>query len=530
MSFNPETSSAIPVLQSLRYLHDSSSQPIAVVESRNQILRYVNPAFCTLIGVEAVQLLGQPFISAMLGTDGVGCRELLTRVFESGTTEAVTLQRESKPAPLHWTYLVWVVRSIEGVTVGLIIQVTDVTLETGINEALIKSSLKQHELTEIADKLNVQLEAANQAKNLFLAVMSHEIRTPLNVIMGAAEMLCLPGLLIEERRDYEARIKRNVILLARLIEDILDLTKIEAGMVDIVKVETQFEELLADVATHMRQAAEAKGLSFFLKELSPLPQMLFTDPIRLRQILINIVGNAIKFTATGSVSVALKAEHEDNKLHVLVSDTGKGITAEEAAMIFNPFTQTDASYTRLYGGTGLGLDLARRLAKALGGNVVLIKSKPGEGSVFEITVALEGVSYKPLAGSVLQAHPELSKLEGVHVLLAEDSPDNQFLVKKYLTQVGAAVDIANDGEEAVAMAQAGDYDLVLMDRSMPKLDGYAATAQLRSAGYLKPIIALTAHAMQGEAERSHRAGCSAYVSKPVKMNDLIELVYCNSRK
>ncbi|HYX32326.1 MAG TPA: response regulator [Oligoflexus sp.] len=507
---------------------------MVAVEGVTHIMRYVNPAFSNLVGKKASEMMGRPFAQAVPDGDRNGCLPLLDRVFQTGKSETLPEQESNRgqAPPRYWNYSVWAVFGVDGHPAGVMIQVTDASETvifrnqvTEVNESLVRSSVRQHELTETAEKLAAELHAANQTKSFFLAAMSHEIRTPLNAIMGCTELLCQTDLTSVDRYEYEGRIKRNVQLVTRLIADILDLTKIEAGKLEVEKIETNFPQLISDVEMVMRHTAEEKGLTFSMQAEDPLPETILTDPTRLKQILTNVIGNAVKFTAAGEVSVTVKLERVSKILRIAIRDTGKGLAEDQTAKIFELFTQADASTTRNFGGTGLGLHLARRLARCLGGDIVLVKSTPGLGSVFEITVALEGVHDKVRpTEAVQQTKISSSRLEGAKVLLADDTLDNQFLVAKYLTRAGATVDVAGDGEEAVTMAQAGDYDVVLMDIQMPKLDGYEATAQLRKEGYERPIVALTAHAMRGERERCRLAGCNDYLTKPVKMQELIEMV------
>jgi PAS domain S-box-containing protein len=518
----------------LSQCHDGSPQPMVAVEGLTHIMFYVNPAFSNLVGKKASEMIGQPFAQAVPDGDANGCLPLLDRVFQTGRPETLLEQESNRgqSPPRYWNYSVWAVFGVGGRPAGVMIQVTDAS-ETVIfrnqvkevNESLVCSSMRQHEFTETAEKLAAELLAANQTKSLFLAAMSHEIRTPLNAIMGCSELLCQLDQTSADRYEYEGRIKRNVHLLSRLIEDILDLIRIEAGKLEIEKIETNFPELISDVEMVMRHTAEEKGLAFSMQAEDPLPESILTDPTRLKQILTNVIGNAIKFTAAGAVSVTVKLEQVEKILRIAVKDTGKGLTEEEAAKIFELFTQADASTTHNFGGTGLGLNLAQRLARYLGGDIVLVRSTPGLGSVFEITVALEGVNYRVRPTEAPhQMNMSSASLEGAKVLVADDAPDNQFLVTRYLTQAGATVDVAGDGEEAVTMAQAKDYDIVLMDIQMPKLSGYDATQKLRKEGYSRPIVALTAHAMRGEREKCRLAGCNDYLAKPVKMQDLIDMV------
>jgi len=416
------------------------------------------------------------------------------------------------------------VRNVDGHVVGTVAVVHDITEQKQMEKALLEAK--------------AAAEAANRAKSQFLAMMSHEIRTPLNVIMGFSDLLAELDPISElnqyhkKKMDYANRIKRNGQLLVHLIDEILDLSKVESGNLKIEKTQINLYELISDIRAMMQYQAEQKGLLFSMNMESLLPLTCLTDPTRLKQILLNIIGNAIKFTLKGEVRVVV-ASPSDSKLHVIVTDTGIGIAPDQACKLFQLFSQADESMSRQYGGTGLGLIISRRLAHGLGGDVVLVESREGLGSTFEITVTLEDVKYNHSQSQSIKRQDETIKkqprLDGVRVLLAEDMPDNQFLVEKNITLAGGIVEVAIDGKEAVTKALTGYYDIILMDIKMPKLDGYEATKQLRSLGYQSPIIALTAHAMQEDIKRCEEVGCNGHLSKPVEKDKMLGLIFNTMR-
>jgi len=514
-----------------RYFSELSPQPMVAVEGLTHIVRYVNPAFCQLFGRKSSELTGRRFGEAVPEGAKNGCLALLERVYQTGKPEVLPDQ-EHTPAS-YWSYSCWAIFNGGPSPAGVMIQITETTDNAvfwkrlaEMNQSLIVSAVRQHELTEIAEKLNLELQIATQAKSQFLASMSHEIRNPLNAIMGFLELINMPGQSVSEQRNYSERIKKQADLLLRLIDDILDLAKVEAGRLEIEKIEASLPELLSDIKMVMQHVAESKGLVFLMKAEDELPGIFLCDPTRLKQILTNIIGNAIKFTTSGSVKVAIRVDRTQQKLHFLVSDTGTGMTPEQAARVFQPFTQADSSTTRKFGGTGLGLDLARRLAQALGGDTVLIQSTPNVGSIFEITIGLEGARYDVERQVPRKREDEKRiRLDGLNVLLADDAPDNQLLVSRFLSLAGAHTEVAHDGEEAVAMALEGDYDIILMDIQMPILDGYQATAKLRELGCRVPVVALTAHVMRSEIKKCSLAGCDEYLSKPLGMQRLVDMVH-----
>jgi signal transduction histidine kinase/CheY-like chemotaxis protein len=381
------------------------------------------------------------------------------------------------------------------------------------------------------------VERASQAKTDYLTNISHEIRTPLGAIVGFADLLNSPTLTEEERRHYAEIILRNGHQLGELLNAVLDLSKIEAGKLQIEKAPVSIRDIVAEVSNLMRIRAEAKGLQLRVHMPGPeIPAKICSDPLRLRQILLNLIGNAIKFTPSGSVSLSCEVlDHHPNgeiTIGIRISDTGIGIASDKQSRIFNPFEQAESSTSRQFGGTGLGLPLSKKLAQALGGDLTLVKSAPGEG-----TTLLATFRGKPLQAVAKEQTPTTEKasastsspepgrdLEGLKILLAEDSPDNQLLIKRYLGAAGAQIKAVENGALAVTEALSTDYDLVLMDIQMPSVDGYTATRKLRAEHFRKPIVALTAHAFSGERERCMQAGCSDYLTKPVDRRRLIEVI------
>jgi signal transduction histidine kinase/AmiR/NasT family two-component response regulator len=390
---------------------------------------------------------------------------------------------------------------------------------------------------------NRAARAATQAKTEFLANMSHEIRTPITAILGYTDLLLEPNLSDAERQDYLRTVRRNGRMLSDLIDNILDITKIEAGKLEVDRIRCSPWQMLADVAALMQVRADAKNLALVIDCRGPLPQTVCTDPLRLRQILVNLVGNAVKFTAAGEVRLVASLRNEAGRepaLQFEVIDSGIGMTPEQLAAIFRPFVQADSSTSRRFGGTGLGLTISKRLAAALGGDIA-VSSTPGKGSTFRLQVAtgpLEGIPLSEFpSGVAAETLPRARPTLHCRILLAEDGPDNQRLLSLVLQRAGAEVAVAESGQQAVEMALAHfpnwgrrhddvllPYDLILMDIQMPGMDGYQATARLRQEGYSGPIIALSAHATTVAAERCIEAGCDDYLAKPIDRDALLRKV------
>ncbi|MCK6483286.1 MAG: response regulator [Phycisphaerae bacterium] len=386
-------------------------------------------------------------------------------------------------------------------------------------------------------------ESSNRAKSEFLANMSHEIRTPMTSILGYTEMLLDPTLDPSEAYQAVATIRRNSEHLLRLINDILDLSRIEANRLEVERVPCSIATLLAEVESFMRPRADAKRLELRIVTIGPLPERIDTDPTRLRQILLNLVGNAIKFTQDGGVTLEARQVPVNGGcgLQFDVVDTGIGMSDKQSEGIFDPFVQGDSSVTRRYGGSGLGLAISRRLARLLGGDVVLLRSEPDRGTTFRFRLPCKDAMPVPagvptrlsqgaLSDPAAPGFPQLRPLSEMRVLLAEDGPDNQRLIATILQKSGATVDVVDNGRHAVEKALEADvrgapYHVILMDMQMPVMDGYGATAVLRRRGYARPIVALTAHAMDEDRERCIRAGCTDYAAKPISRALLIRLVH-----
>ncbi|OFZ31304.1 MAG: hypothetical protein A2622_01570 [Bdellovibrionales bacterium RIFCSPHIGHO2_01_FULL_40_29] len=414
------------------------------------------------------------------------------------------------------------------------LQQKTMALQTEISERRsIEAALrKSHKELKIAKDF---AEAASYTKSRFLANMSHEIRSPLTAVLGFTELMKDPTLSAVQRASYADIVSRNGRQLSTLINDILDLSKVEAGKLDIELVPMSLPLLIHDVTNLFQQEAAAKGLKLVISPTpSDFPSRICSDPTRIHQILTNLVGNAIKFTSAGEIRITfqLNKSSADSFVDLIVEDTGIGMTDEQQEKIFQPFMQADSSTTRKYGGTGLGLTLSKKLSKALGGDLQLLFTEQNRGSRFLVNLksnieVLEAMSAADVT-TQNEFHPQANEnekgLENIRILIAEDSLDNQILIRRYLEKEGALVDIAENGLIAVEMALRGNYQLILMDVMMPVCDGYEATKRLRSTGYKKPIVALTAHALRQERERSFAEGCNEHLTKPINRQLLVSTI------
>ena len=385
---------------------------------------------------------------------------------------------------------------------------------------------------ELLKKDKQTAEISSQTKSQFLANMSHEIRTPLNAILGFADLCSDTQCNEDERVDYLKRIRCNGDHLLRLIDDILDLAKVESGNALVQKSQFSIERVMDEIIGSLKALASQKGLRLALHRSSDLPSTVFSDPHRIKQIVNNLVGNSIKFTTLGEVRVEVKMN--SGKLEVEIADTGVGLSSQQVQNLFKPFSQADGSVTRKFGGTGLGLHLSRKLAQSLGGDVTLKASEPGHGSVFSFTFAIgteeerrpkqniRRAPSRPLL--VMPKTRPLKKLYGKKILVVEDSPDGRELIHLYFRSTGAQLIYAENGFEAIGAAWREKPELILMDVQMPGMDGLEATRRLRNEGFKRPIVALTAHALQDEVDRSFEAGCNYHLTKPVMRDVLLSLV------
>jgi len=397
-----------------------------------------------------------------------------------------------------------------------------------------------------AQSQRAMAEAANESKSNFLANMSHEIRTPLTAIIGFGEELLDESLTDSQRTEAVDLIVRNGKHLLELVNEILDLSKIEAGRLDVELVSVSVREVVEDVLAALRIRAKEKQLGLRISYATAIPDRITTDPTRVRQILMNLLGNALKFTESGSVTMTVRlSEIADREilatqgtlLHIDVTDTGIGIAERDIPRLFQPFTQADVTTTRRFGGTGLGLTISRRLAQLLGGDVT-VRSEVGVGSTFTVSLATGSLADVRLLdqSELLESatrpanvpQPDQQTLSA-RVLLVDDAPDNRLLVSRILQKHGALVETAEDGREGAdrawqAFASGEPFDVVLMDMQMPILDGFGATRELRSRGYDRPIVALTANAQPSDLLQCREVGCDAHAAKPIDRASLFRTI------
>ena len=428
-----------------------------------------------------------------------------------------------------------VAHAISLVSFSAVLMVTDywhqnIVLGVGLLLWLLLLPIYVSKLLVILENTLHAANEANQAKSTFLANMSHEIRTPLTAIIGYAEVSLDGSQTLEERSTALKTIARSGNHLLTIINDILDFSKIEANQLDVEMMPVDLFQIVFDVESVMKSQAEKKGLKLkFIYEF-PLPTSFSTDPVRLKQILLNLCSNAIKFTEKGSITVGVSCDGARHVMQFSVKDTGIGMTEKQKKKLFKPFQQADNSITRRFGGTGLGLSLSKRLAEKLGGSIK-VESEYGEGACFTLSVNTGSLLNSQFVHSLKQvaisdeqvATPREEVSLSGRVLLAEDNHANQQLLSMLLRKLGAEVSIADNGEDAVEMALENDYDLIYMDMQMPLLSGVDAVKILRSKNYDQPIVALTANATNEDKMMCINAGCNDFLTKPAPRNKLYEM-------
>ena len=509
---------------------ESSRDAILGLDGEGRIT-FWNPSAERLYGYTAAEAIGRDASLLAPAEKFDEQRELRRMSMACEAVENFDTMRRRKDGTLFPAALTMSpIRNAAGEVVGVSAIARDITDRKLAEEALRASNAA---LTVSIHRA----EEANSAKSEFLANMSHEIRTPMTSILGFADLLSDEVWAKDpsKRREAIETIQRNGRHLLEIIDDILDLSKVEAGQLLIDRMPCATRQILQDVDELLRARAEAKGLAFEIDCEDAVPALIETDAVRLRQILINLVGNAIKFTEAGAIRLRVRLEQSaagEPRVGFEVSDTGIGISDEQLAKLFHPFSQADASTTRRYGGTGLGLTISKRLTDLLGGEIMLA-SQPGRGSVVRVVLPAGAAAEKPPEAAEA---PAKSAEEGRQaaaagalrgrVLLAEDGPDNQRLIAHIIRRAGVEVEIADNGEEAIECVRAAQradrpWDLILMDMQMPVLDGYSAARRLRQEGCDTPIVALTAHSMSGDRDKCLEAGCDDYVTKPIDRGRLL---------
>jgi signal transduction histidine kinase/CheY-like chemotaxis protein len=387
----------------------------------------------------------------------------------------------------------------------------------------LRDVLAERQASEQLREARQAAEAASIAKSTFLASMSHEIRTPMNGVVGSTELLLDSGL-NDEQMELAQTVQESAHSLLSIINDILDFSKIDAGKLDLEQVPFDLYRLMEQIVRSMRTIAAKQGLDLRLHIAPEVPRVIFGDPTRLRQIVLNLVGNAVKFTSAGWVAVAVEripAEPGETRIAISVEDTGIGIAPDRIGVIFQEFSQADPSVTRSFGGTGLGLAISQRLAEKMGG-AIHVKSTLGRGSTFTVELDVRLADERDVPDSPRVTLAERERFPGRRVLLAEDNLVNQRIGQRILEKLGCQVQIAGNGREAVALAESSQFDVILMDLKMPVVDGLQATRDIRLRSIRTPIVALTASVLEETRAACKVAGMDAFISKPIRVDEIVE--------
>lgn len=497
-----------------RQLADSMPQMVFAADRRGR-LEYLNHRASAYLGVSLEEARHLPWTDAIHSEDAEHAQAKWRRSIEEG----VTFQSELRVRDVRTNKYRW-----------HLARALPIWNENGVISRWFGTGTDIHQQKLNEQKLNIALEraaAAGAAKSEFVANMSHEIRTPMTSILGYAELL------EQQEKDPEklrflSVIRQNGAFLLEIINDILDLSKIEAGKLEIVPERFELATFVHEIHSLMQVRAAETGVRFSVEFEGPVPETLRSDPKRLRQVLVNLVGNALKFTKNGAVRLVVRRDESQVAFDVI--DTGIGMTEEQVGQLFQPFHQADASVTRRFGGTGLGLAISHRLAAMLDGEISVV-SEAGVGSTF--TLKLEA-GKAPMRSAIRTPAEDddaasMRLKKACRLLVVDDRREIRFLAGRILSGAGAQVEYAENGYEAVQiverlMATHTEPDLVLLDMQMPTMDGYQAAAELRSLGYESPIIALTADAMQGDMDRCLRSGCNAYLSKPIETEKMLRMI------
>jgi PAS domain S-box-containing protein len=519
---NLDPSRAVP--ERVRAAFDTLAESLVVLDLKGYIV-LANQAFAQLVDRRPEKLIGKAFVDFQWcdrdGRPVAGDDMPWLRALQTGA------QRRNQSAWLkdgdgrQHSFMVNCSPILGGNQryAGMLISLDDVTRLEEKENALRESQLSA--------------ELANRAKSEFLASMSHEIRTPMNAILGFAELLRRGHYHTEaELRSHLNTIHASGRHLIELINGVLDLSKVEAGKLEVENIECAPAEIVREVVQALNVRAAEKQIDINLEYRGLVPERIHSDPARLRQIITNLIGNAIKFTERGrvTVSMALQAGVE-SRLTIAVSDTGIGIPTHKLDRIFEAFTQAEESTTRRFGGTGLGLAISRKIARALGGDIS-VQSRPGEGSTFTVSVptgSLEGVTlFDADAPQLAQpVHDNLRlnwKFPSARVLVVDDGEENRELIRIALEDTALTIVGAANGQIALDLTEQDHFDLILMDMQMPVMDGFTATRNLRARGQTLPIVALTAHAMKGFERELQNAGCTAYLTKPIDLDALLDTI------
>ena len=516
-------------LQICRYLSERSHQPMVAVEGATHLVSYVNPAFARLVGIERKELVGRPFAEAVPEGAGNGCLALLNRVFGTGTPETLAEQehRQVQPRPVYWSYAVWPILGEDERPIGVMVQVTDST-ETALfrrqavamNEALLVSATRQHELAAAEESLNARLRAAVQMRDHFLAVLSHELRNPLAALSSGLQLLKLAGGEPIAAERSRAMMERQLNQMVRLVHDLLDVSRITTGKLEFRKERVELASVVRNAVEASRPLIDDSGHELTVT-LPPDPVLLDADPTRLAQVFLNLLNNAAKYSERGG-HIRLSARREGDAVVVTVRDTGIGIPASHLPHVFEVFMQVDTGWRRAQGGLGIGLSLVKEFVELHDGRVEAHSDGPGKGSEFVVRLPTSvGTAAEPPTASADSPRGPRRR-----ILVVDDNRDAAESLATILGIMGHEVRTAHGGEAGVAAAAEFRPEVVLLDLGMPRVDGYEAARRIRAEprGREPFLVALTGWGADDDRRRTSDAGFDRHLIKPVDPDALARLL------
>jgi signal transduction histidine kinase len=523
-----------------RYFSEFSPLPMIAVEGPTHVVRYLNAAFAGFVAKERTELVGRPFAEAVPEGEANGCLALLDRVYRTGKPENLSEQEHrSLTPPAYWSYVVWAILGKDERPVGLMIQATDVTetalfrnQATEMNQALVLSSVRQHELTETAENVNARLKTSIEGRDHFIAVLSHEIRNPLAPIRNGLQILKRVGndpILSEKVRSV---MEYQLSHLVRLVDDLLDVSRITLGKLELRKERVELATVVRNAVEASRTLIEQQGHELTVV-LPPTPIFLDADPNRLVQVFQNLLNNAAKYSDKGgrirlTAELAREGRQPPDEVVVRVRDAGIGIPAAQLPHVFEIFVQVDKVWQRVQGGLGIGLSLVKGFVEMHGGRVEAHSDGPGKGSEFVVYLPLAPAEFLPESRPTKDGGAEASPSASVRrrILVVDDVRDNAESMALMLRIVGHQIATAYDGLEAVEAAGTFRPDVILLDIGLPKLDGYEAARRIRALPWGKGMVlaALTGWGQDEDRLRSTEAGFDYHLVKPVDPSELEKLL------
>jgi PAS domain S-box-containing protein len=511
-----------------RYFSERSPQPMVAVEGVTHVVRYINPAFAQLVGKSSDELLGRPFADAVPEGRGNDCMALFDRVFSTGTHETLAEQEHRQTTSCYWSYTAWAILRDDGQPAGVMIQVTETTEAANfrsramaMNEALLVSATRQHELAEAEESLSTRRQAAIQARDHFLAVLSHELRNPLAALSTGLQLLKLAKKDPVTTDSTRSMMDRQLKQMVQLVDDLLDVSRITTGKLELRKERIDLASVLRNAVEGSRPTIDRGGHDITVN-LPAEPVMLNADPTRLAQVFLNLLINAAKYSEPGG-HIDLSAERDGGEVVVRIRDTGIGIPIAALRHVFEVFVQVDANWQRAQGGLGIGLSLVKEFVGLHGGRVEVRSEGPGKGSEFvvHLPVAVD------LPGEVLPAIAA-KKSRGLQrrILVVDDNRDAAESLAMLLQINGHEVRTAHDGAEGAATVAQFRPEMVLMDLGMPKVDGYEAARRIRAQPWGKELVlvALTGWGADDDRKRTYDAGFDRHLVKPVNHEALKRMI------